>query len=680
MADFTWGAGGAQMTPERIAAERKIADAMAAKGMDASPIRSPWQGAANLGQALVGALKNYQADKAEQTNETANQQMIAQLLSGGGSGAPLNIQPGAATAPPQAPSPQPPGGTTVPIGQSRAADDPLAAPANPGLSNAISTVAAAAPSTLVGGNPTYAPAIASIESGGKYDALGPVTKTGDRAYGKYQVMGANIPAWTKAHLGQEMTPDQFLQNPQAQDAVFNGQFGQYAKQYGPEGAARAWFAGPGNMNNLGAKDQLGTTVGDYGSKFAKALPQVASLDPNAGVQAAAPAAPAGAPVSPGVAQVAQASPNAAGGLAGVNPMLLRAITSPYASDGVKKIAGLILQNQLGDKVTYQTTPDGDILAMDPHGRVAPKVVYQATPKPIALKEGEKLWDPKTKTFVGTGDEKKPSSVQEYEYYQKTLPPGQPVMDYATWSTAKARAGATNLTNNVDVGASQSYDKLLAEGLGKSHAALSNGVEDAQTRARDLAAMQGAIDTIQKNGGSTGGLGQAQIQDLKKTINAGANAVGITTPFNENDISDKEFLQKFNRQIAGAQAKGAVGSRVTNFELTNYLKANPGLDMSLTGNQRLVGIQSQIEQRNIAVGNQIRQATAAAISKGQKIDPVTVQKLITDYDEAHHITDPVNGQDLTQSYTLPEFQSQGANPAMAVGHEQNINGIKIKRIN
>src|SRR3982750_859798 len=32
----------------------------------------------------------------------------------------------------------------------------------------------------------YGRAISSIESGGRYDRLGPVTKTGDRAYGKYQ--------------------------------------------------------------------------------------------------------------------------------------------------------------------------------------------------------------------------------------------------------------------------------------------------------------------------------------------------------------------------------------------------------------------------------------------------------------------------------------------------------------
>ena len=208
---------------------------------------------------------------------------------------------------------------------------------------------------------------------------------------------------------------------------------------------------------------------------------------------------------------------------------------------------------------------------------------------------------------------------------------------------------------VNVGDSKTYDKQLAEGLGKAHAALANGVEDAQARARDLAAMQGAIDSIQRAGGSTG-FGAQEKLTLQKAINAGANALGIAEPY---DVSDPEFLTKFNRQIAGAQAKGQMGARVTNFEMANYLKANPGLEMSTTGNQRLIGIQAQIEQRNIAVGNAIREATAQAISTGQKINPLQVQRIITDYDAAHHIQDPMTGQDLTQSYALPEFQKGGA---------------------
>lgn len=130
-------------------------------------------------------------------------------------------------------------------------------------------------------DPLFADAISSIESGGKYDALGPRTKTGDQAYGKYQVMGANIPQWTKEILGVEMTPQQFIASPEAQDAVFQGKFGQYVEKYGPEGAAQAWFAGPGGVGKTDRKDVLGTSVGAYGQKFMAALGQPQGQPPSA---------------------------------------------------------------------------------------------------------------------------------------------------------------------------------------------------------------------------------------------------------------------------------------------------------------------------------------------------------------------------------------------------------------
>lgn len=145
----------------------------------------------------------------------------------------------------------------------------------------------------------YREAIASIESkgSGDYAALGPKTKTGDRAYGRYQVMGANIPEWTKAALGKAMTPEEFLKNPAAQDKVFDHRFGGYVKKYGPEKAARAWFGGPGAVNNPKAKDVLGTSVSTYGQKFLKSLGTLPAMET---ATAASPATP---PVSAGGALV-----------------------------------------------------------------------------------------------------------------------------------------------------------------------------------------------------------------------------------------------------------------------------------------------------------------------------------------------------------------------------------------
>ena len=112
----------------------------------------------------------------------------------------------------------------------------------------------------------YANAIASIESAGSgdYAALGPVTKKGNRAYGRYQVMDFNIGPWTEKYLGRRMTPEEFLSSPEAQDKVFAGEFGSYVQKYGnPQDAASAWFTGQPLSEGGNRSDILGTTGNVY---------------------------------------------------------------------------------------------------------------------------------------------------------------------------------------------------------------------------------------------------------------------------------------------------------------------------------------------------------------------------------------------------------------------------------
>lgn len=111
--------------------------------------------------------------------------------------------------------------------------------------------------------------IASIESAGSGDylAVGPATSTGAKAYGRYQVMDYNIPVWTKEVLGKALTVDQFLANPQAQDAVAKAKLQEAFDTYGTwEDSASVWFSGKPLANNV-AQDVTGTTVPDYLKKF-----------------------------------------------------------------------------------------------------------------------------------------------------------------------------------------------------------------------------------------------------------------------------------------------------------------------------------------------------------------------------------------------------------------------------
>ncbi len=118
----------------------------------------------------------------------------------------------------------------------------------------------------------YSDAIKSIESGGDYSAVGPTHPKMGRALGAYQVMESNVGPWTKEVLGRELTPDEFLKDKEAQDAVFETKFEQARQKYGnPQDAASVWFSGRPLSEAKGRKDSLGTFVEGYVNKFASAL-------------------------------------------------------------------------------------------------------------------------------------------------------------------------------------------------------------------------------------------------------------------------------------------------------------------------------------------------------------------------------------------------------------------------
>ena len=171
----------------------------------------------------------------------------------------------------------------------------------------------------------YRDAIASIESAGSgdYNAVGPTNKKLGRALGRYQIMEANIGPWSREALGKEVSADEFLANPKLQDAIFDHKFGGYVNKFGPEGAAQAWFAGPGGVGKTDRKDVLGTSVGQYGQKFSKALGGATS---GAGGQSRSPA---------DLAQLAQFA------------------ADPLLDPAQRKIAEIMLQREMqrGDPMT-----------------------------------------------------------------------------------------------------------------------------------------------------------------------------------------------------------------------------------------------------------------------------------------------------------------------------------------
>lgn len=249
-------------TPESLKLRRRLAEAMLKAGMDTGPIGHWTQGANRMVQAMLGGMEVGNLERKEKEQQIAANNSLMGLLG------------------PQAPAPAFASPTAIP--------DQVVAPANTPSASAVNV----APS---GDMARYANAISNNESGGNYAEVGPVTRTGDRAYGKYQVMGNNVPEWTKQILGHEMTPQEFLRDPAAQEKVFQTKFGQYTQKYGPEGASKAWFAGEGGMHNPNAKDSLGTTVSAYAQKFNAGL----GSSPAQAITSSTMPAPTAAKLTPG---------------------------------------------------------------------------------------------------------------------------------------------------------------------------------------------------------------------------------------------------------------------------------------------------------------------------------------------------------------------------------------------
>ena len=94
-------------------------------------------------------------------------------------------------------------------------------------------------------------------------------------WGKYQVNEKNIGPWTKQYYGTELSVKEFLANPDAQEKVYEGEFGRLVKKYGVRGAAAAWNGGEGGMNS--------STAQAYADRFMRNLGAGGGSDTGGGV-------------------------------------------------------------------------------------------------------------------------------------------------------------------------------------------------------------------------------------------------------------------------------------------------------------------------------------------------------------------------------------------------------------
>lgn len=276
-----------------------------------------------------------------------------------------------------------------------------------------------------GGMDAYRNAIASIESAGSgdYAAIGPTHPKLGRALGRYQVMEANIGPWSEKHLGRRVTADEFMASPELQDAIFDGEFGSYVSQYGPEGAAQAWFGGPGGVGKTGRSDVLGTTIGEYGQKFNRAMgappAEVASLDPSIGMPAAAGEIAA---TNPGYVDPAVSAPNALPAQAAIAPNSHPMAPQLPAPINVATPPAPQQQQMLAQALTGGQAPQ-------PAGGISPQMIQQLLGDEWTADIGEKLLGPYMEQQMQANDPLRQLQLQKGQLEIEQLRNPRPELDY-----------------------------------------------------------------------------------------------------------------------------------------------------------------------------------------------------------------------------------------------------------
>lgn len=379
---FVWGAGGKKATPESIARQRKVAEAMLATGRDFSPVESWTQGAARVANALVGVYKERKADRGEdeglKTRADADRS-LAQMISGS---TPASSVPGSVSS----------------------AETPATTPASTqSVNSTLPPEARALLDTIAG---TESPDYQTIYGGKKFDsfadhpriavpiASGPNAGKTSSAAGRYQFLGSTWDA-QKNKLGlKDFSPEsQDLAAWDLAQTTYQQKTGRDLaadlKSGDPNAVAQAGQALNAVWTSLPSGIEAGTNANKFASAYAKnfsrygapqeqpAPVQIASADPNfmpnmgapatsPGVQAvsqamqAAGAAPQAAPqLSAGAQKVAQAmsaspspaspqtapAPSPANSSADIQ-QLLQIGSNPWASDSQKQVVNALLGEKL----------------------------------------------------------------------------------------------------------------------------------------------------------------------------------------------------------------------------------------------------------------------------------------------------------------------------------------------
>lgn len=612
-------------SPESVKKKRAIAQAILATNR--AP-RTIGEGLNALGDGIVANVMNRRASEAEGMGQQSAQKAIAALIAGSDFGGSSGSSASGFAA--EAPSIQPDYASQR-VAQAHG-DSPMSA---------------------------YRDAIASIESAGSgdYGAVGPTNSKLGRALGRYQIMEANIGPWSREVLGREVTPDEFMANPQLQDAIFDGKFGGYVDQFGPEGAAQAWFAGPGGVGKVNRKDVLGTDVGTYGQKFLSALGPQASNPVQAinGIMNDGPVqvAESEADVQAMEAAMAQQDPQAfnmpTGGTAPQQPVQMAQASMPNQMSDAE---ALRLLGARAEPQPMQQAPQP--MQMQSSGPTMEQLL-QASQNPwlsesqrgivnMLLQQQMQQNDPMRQMQMEKAQleleqmrnpqPKQTDDIREYEFARSQGYQGT----FQDFMTDMKRAGATNVTTNVGQGSSE-YNKALDKKFAEQYITMQDGAQSARNK---IATLQGLGSALDQTGYT--GMGAESILAMKQA----GRMLGLDIGDN---LGPEETARALGNQLAlqmrspsgGAGMPGAMSDKDREFLVASV----PGLSKTPEGNRRLIDYMMRIEERNI----QVAQLAQAYADENGQIDN-GFYKQLSEWSAANPMF-PEQGGNTPKVYSVPE---------------------------
>jgi len=122
--------------------------------------------------------------------------------------------------------------------------------------------------------------------------------------------------------------------------------------------------------------------------------------------------------------------------------------------------------------------------------------------------------------------------------------------------------------------------------------------------------------------------------------------------NVGDLSGAEAIQKLNASLASEMTK-ALTSRPTQFEFKTFLANNPGLLLDKAGNERLIGMFSQLAKREADIGK---------LARKNQDNWSNWDSVVENYDKSHPIIDPVTKKVLSSDSIIAPGPGKSASAA------------------